>query len=107
MTQPLEIVNIRAEDITEAGSRYRNQNVIYYGEKRYITFDTYLRRPYQRTGDEKVMVITKGLEYRPDLASYDFYGFPENWWRILEVNGMSDVIEFKAGKTIFFPNISV
>lgn len=55
------------------------------------------------TGREKIMVITKGVEYRPDLVSYDVYGFVDNWWHIMEVNKIYDIIDFKAGQTIMLP----
>ncbi len=105
MTQIIERTNILASDVTAPGSRYRElQNVIYYGEQRFITYDLYLRTGYTKSGNEKSMAITKGVEYRPDLVSFDFYGFSDNWWKILEVNGMQDIFEFKAGKTIFLPD---
>jgi hypothetical protein len=51
------------------------------------------------------MVITPGVEYRPDLVSYDKYGTPNSWWMILEANGMKDIWDFKSGKTIMLPNL--
>jgi len=104
MSQKIEISRVQPRSIMASGSRYMKQNVIYYGEKRIITFDTYNRETYQATGKEKVMMINKGVEYRPDLVSYDYYGFVDNWWRILEVNGMKDIFEFKAGATIILPD---
>ncbi len=104
MTQIIEYTTIRPQDIVTPTSRYLGQTVIYYSEKRIMTFDTYIRKNYVRKGDEKVMVITKGTEFRPDLVSFDVYGYPDNWWRILEANGMKDVYEFKAGRTILLPN---
>jgi len=104
MTQPIENSDIRPQDIMSAGSRYIKQTVIYYGEQRYITFDLYLRPEYEVSGDEDVMVITKGFEYRPDLVSFDYYGHVDDWWRILEFNGMKDILEFKTGITISLPS---
>lgn len=104
MTQLIEDAKITPSQILEAGSRYANQRVIYYGESRKMTFDTYKRNPYVPTGNEKVMLINKSLEYRPDLVSYDVYGFVDNWWRILEANDMHDIWDFKAGKTIILPD---
>lgn len=104
MSQRIETSNIQTRNVLAPNSRYMKQNIIYYGEKRIITFDTYIREDYKSNGKEKVMLITKGVEYRPDLVSYDFYGFVDNWWRILEVNGMKDIYDFKAGKTIILPN---
>lgn len=104
MTQPIEISDIRTQDILSSGSRYLKQNVIYYGEQRYITLDLYLRPEYEVDGDEDVMIITKGFEYRPDLVSHDYYGYPDDWWKILEFNKMKDIFEFKTGVTISLPS---
>lgn len=103
MTIPIQYTNIRANEIVTPSSRYKNQPVIYWSEQNYITFTTYLRIPYQVTGKENVMVITKGVEYRPDLVSQDVYGLPDNWWRIMQANKMMDIMEFKAGVTIMLP----
>lgn len=106
MTQRIERSEIPTNSVAVANSRYlRNQNVIYYGEQRFITYDLYIRIPYERTGNEQIMVITKGVEYRPDLVSFDFYGFPDSWWKILEANKMKDVFQFQTGKTIILPDI--
>lgn len=104
MTQKLEPTTIPTQNLVTPSSRYRKQLVLYYGEQRFITFDTYIRIPYTPKGNEKVMVITKGVEYRPDLVSYDIYGFPDNWWRILEANNMKDIWDFKVGRTIMIPD---
>ena len=103
MTVPIEYTDIDQSSLVAGGSRYLSQNVIYYGEQKFVTFDTYLRKERTLTGNERVMVITKGVEYRPDLVSFDVYGFPDAWWHILEANGMKDVFEFVAGKTIVLP----
>jgi hypothetical protein len=105
MTQIIEQTGILPSSLMAAGSRYLTQDIIYYGEKRLITFATYKRNIYIPNGKEKVMLITKGTEYRPDLVSYDVYGFVDNWWKILEANKMKDVWEFIAGKTILLPNV--
>jgi hypothetical protein len=104
MSQLIEFARVLPKELLAPGSRYMNQKVIYYGDKRLMTFDIYNKNEYTPTGDERVMLITKGLEYRPDLVSYDAYGFVDNWWRILEANQMKDVWDFKAGKTILIPN---
>lgn len=101
---PIEFTNVTPETLVAPQSRYLKQNVIYYGEQRFLTFDTYIRTPYEPTGKERVMLITKGNEYRPDLVSFDVYGFPDSWWLILEANGMKDIFEFVAGRTIILPN---
>lgn len=101
----IEVAPIQASTITVGGSRYRNQQVLYYGDQRFLTFSTYKRTNYVSTGMEKVMLVNKGVEYRPDLVSYDVYGFPDHWWKILEVNKMKDVYDFKAGVTIILPDV--
>ena len=101
----IQIANIDAKNLVSSSSRYTNQTVIYYGPNNVITFETYKRTPYVITGQEKVMLITKGVEYRPDLVSYDFYGYTDAWWNILEANGMYDIYDFKAGKTIILPGV--
>jgi hypothetical protein len=100
---PIEYSPVPATYIVSSGSRYERSKVIYYGEQRFMTFETYVRRNYDTSGNESVMVITKGVEYRPDLVSHDYYGYPDHWWRILEANGMKDVFEFKTGTTIVLP----
>ena len=54
------------------------------------------------SGDQ-LTVIPNGMEYRPDLMSIQRYGTTDFWWRIMEVNKMKDIMEFKAGKTIILP----
>jgi hypothetical protein len=105
MTIPIVFTKIRPERMVSGFSRYVNQNIIYYGEQKFLTFDIYIRKMYKPTGKEKIMVITKGVEYRPDLVSYDVYGIPDAWWRILQANGMKDVWEFKTGVTIRIPEM--
>lgn len=98
-----EVAPILAKNVVATGSRYLNSKVLYYGDKNLITFETYKRNNYVKTGSEKVMLITKGVEYRPDLVSFDYYGFTDVWWKILEVNEMKDIYEFKVGTTIILP----
>ena len=97
------IAPIKSSNLVSPSSRYIDSTVLYYGDQNFVTFETYKRKNYVKSGIEKVMVISKGVEYRPDLVSYDFYGFADVWWKILEVNGMSDIFEFKAGVTIILP----
>lgn len=105
MTIHIEKSDIKASSLVDSNSRYINSEVVYYGEQKFITFETYLRSPYVSNGSESVMLITKGIEYRPDLVSYDVYGIPDLWWKILEANSMNDIWDFKVGITIFIPSI--
>lgn len=103
MTQLIEYSSIPTHMVLAPSSRYMKQSIIYYGEQRFLTMETYIRKPYTPTGSEQVMVISKAEEYRPDLVSYDFYGFSENWYKIMEANKIYDIFDFKAGKTIILP----
>lgn len=104
MTVQIEIANIRPEQLVRGFSRYLESPVIYWGDQRRITFETYLRKPYKVTGKERVTRVTPGIEYRPDLLAFDIYGTPDAWWKILEVNGIYDIYEFKTGITIILPD---
>jgi hypothetical protein len=104
MTVPIEEARIRTDSILGGISRYSEQTVIYWSDRRLLTFDTYLRKPLKKTGKERVMLVTKGVEYRPDLVAYDVYGAPDAWWIILEFNGIKDIFDFQAGLTIMLPD---
>ena len=101
----IQETEINAKKFVTSTSRYVGSKVYFYGDQNFITFETYKRKNYNRLGNEKVMLIGKGVEYRPDLVAYDFYGFVDAWWNILEANGMSDIFDFKAGKTIILPEV--
>lgn len=106
MTVKIEESRTLPKELVSGLSRYLGSKVIFYGEQRLTTFDLYNRGDgYIRNGNEKIMVITKGVEYRPDLVAYDFYGETDFWWVILEVNKIYDIWDFKAGKTIFLPSL--
>lgn len=105
MTVPIEPSNTLPEKVVSGMSRYIDGEIVFYGEQKFLTFTTYNRKAYKPTGKEKILLIKKGVEFRPDLVSYDAYGFVDAWWKILEANGMKDVFEFKAGVTIIIPNL--
>jgi hypothetical protein len=104
MTIPIKRANIPTSQVVSGLSRYQSQTVIYYGEQKLIAFDTYIRKKYVASGKERVMLLTKGIEYRPDLVSFDVFGTTDAWWKILEANHMQDIWEFKAGTTIIIPD---
>ena len=106
MTQPIYPSDVPVSQLVSAGSRYIKGRVVHYGEQKILTFETYVRINYVEKGTEGIMVISKGVEYRPDLVSYNYYGFVDNWWKILEANKMKDVWDFKAGTTIILPDVS-
>jgi len=103
MTQIIEISRTKADQLVTPFSRYLNQDVIIYGEAKFVTFNIYKRVEFIPDGSEKSMLITKGVEYRPDLVSFDIYGIVDFWWRILEANNIKDVFDFISGRTIILP----
>ena len=68
-----------------------------------MTFTTYNRKQYTPSAQDKYAVIPPGMEYRPDKVSQQSYGVPDFWYRIMEANNMSDIMEFKAGTNILIP----
>lgn len=98
-------INISKDDIIDKVSRYRKSRVIYYGDLPKTTFEIYKRVPVTADSTlDKVTLISPGWEYRPDLVSFDFYGTPDFWWNIMEVNKMNDILQFKSGTTINLPS---
>ncbi len=107
MTIKIEESATPARSLVSGLSRYLGSTVIFYGEQRFTTFALYNKgKGYVRNGSERVMVVSKGVEFRPDLVAYEFYGAPDFWWVIMEANKISDIWDFKAGKTIFLPQVS-
>lgn len=103
MANKIEYTSIGATEFVTRLSRYADSRVVYYSDNRLMTFETYKRKNQSPSAKDQVTVITPGMEYRPDLMSFDKYGVPDFWWKILEANNMKDVVEFKAGRTITLP----
>ena len=95
--------NISASSIVAPNSRYIGGEVIYLGDRNAMTFATYLRRKYKPSQQDRFMVISPGMEYRPDLISSSAYGIPDLWWRIMEANNIFDVFDLKAGTNLTIP----
>ena len=104
MANQVEVSNLPASKFVLPSSRYINSAVEYYTERKLVTFETYKRGTYTPSSDDQFYVIEKGYEYRPDLISNRKYGTVDFWWKIMEANGMSDILEFKAGTNIVLPN---
>ena len=52
----------------------------------------------------KIGYVPVGYEHRPDRISNLFYGTPDLWWVIMEVNGISDPFEgLNVGDQILIP----
>jgi hypothetical protein len=94
---------INARRFVPVTSRYANETVIYYTDRKLLAYKTYIRPEYKKDAKDKFTVVTKRYEYRPDLTSYDAYGTPDFWWKIMEANGIWDVFDFKAGLNIRLP----
>lgn len=103
MANKIEFTTTNATEFVTRLSRYADSRVVYYSDNRVITFETYKRKKFSPSARDQVTVITPGMEYRPDLVSFDKYGLPDFWWKILEANEMKDVTDFKAGRTIVLP----
>ena len=103
MANKIEFTNLKATDFVTSISRYASSRVLYYSDEKMLTFETYKKNKFSSTKNDQVAVIPPKMEYRPDLASNEKYGLPDFWWKILEANGMRDVMDFKAGKTIILP----
>jgi len=105
MAYQITPANINKSAIIATTSRYQSSTVIYYGPLPKITFTIYVRNniPVNNPG---VVLITPGWEYRPDLVSFDIFGVPDYWWKIMEINGIYDILDFKSGVTIDIPSIS-
>jgi hypothetical protein len=103
MANLVEPANISPLNYVNVASRYAKSKVLKYSEKEFLTFETYKKETYTAQKNDMFTVITAGQEYRPDLLSYQVYGVPDFWWRLMEVNGIMDIFDFKAGLTIRLP----
>lgn len=84
-------------------SRYKESKVINMGNG-VISLEIYKAKPTKPPDNTDVyMTIPPGMQYRPDLASWDLYKVHDFWWKIMEYNGMKDIMEFKAGVSIRIP----
>lgn len=103
MANFVEITEISPKNYVNMLSRYADSKVLKYSEKDFLTFETYKKKKYVPSNNDRFAVISAGVEYRPDLLSYQLYGIPDFWWKIMEVNGIMDIFDFKAGLTIRLP----
>ena len=103
MANKIEFTNIRPTEFVTRLSRYSDSRVVYYSDSRITPFETSKRKKVNPSSRDQVTVITPGMAYRPDLVSFDRYGMPDFWWKIMEANKIKDVMDFKAGRTIVLP----
>jgi hypothetical protein len=90
---------------TLPSSRYAMTPVVIYEGK--ATYPVYRKKKVTFTPTDRHYEITKETEYRPDKVSHRFYGTPDYWWKVMEMNGMKDILEFRAGKNIILPGGSL
>ena len=107
MSHPIEVSQQPANNFVSNSSRYLNSEVIYWSEKRILTFKTYKRKTFEPSSSDKFMVIKHGMEFRPDLIAKKAYGSQliGYWWKIMEANNIRDVFDLKAGVTLRIPAI--
>lgn len=84
-------------------SRYLDSRVIFYGDQRKITFNTYKSITIPENEQDRYMLVTAAYEYRPDLVSQKAYSTPDYWWKIMIANNIKDIIDFKSGITVRIP----
>jgi len=104
MANYFELSTINPRSFVPVTSRYAASKVVYYTERKLLTYNTYKKHSFPASKRDKFAVVTKKYEYRPDLLSSDAYGAPDFWWRILEANDIKDIYEFKAGLNVRLPD---
>jgi hypothetical protein len=100
----IEVLTTPASQFVDDISRYHNSEVIYWSEKKYITFKTYKKKPLVFSPDDRYMIIPKEFEYRPDKLAQELYNDVRYWWKILEANNIKDILDFKYGRNIRIPS---
>lgn len=95
--------NLATSSFVDVNSRYLSSAILFYGEQRFLTFETFKRQAIPETSADTFTVISKAIEYRPDLLAHRAYGISGLWWKILIANKMSDIWQFKAGVNIRIP----
>lgn len=104
MANYVEKTKITAKKFVPVSSRYAESEVIYYTENKLLTFKTYKKKEIALTQNDKYFVVTPGTEFRPDLVSKSAYGSVDFWWKIMEVNNIKDIYDFRAGLNIRLPD---
>jgi len=103
MANYFELSKIQSNKFVNISSRYHESDIVYYTEKKLLTFPLYRKTPIDSSKRDKFTVISKGHEFRPDLTSYEFFGVPDFWWKIMEANKINDIYDYRAGLSIKIP----
>lgn len=104
MANYYEETDITPRRFVAVTSRYLDQKIVYYTERKLLTYNTYKKKTYEANKRDKFTVLSKKFEYRPDLLSFEAYGTPDFWWKIMEANNIKDVFAFKAGLNVRLPH---
>jgi hypothetical protein len=107
MANSIEPAEQKASQFVSNSSRYLNSEVVYWSDKRILTFKTYKRSPVTKTSNDKFLIINAGLQYRPDRIAQKAYGkqLIGYWWKIMEANNITDVFDLKIGTVLRVPSI--
>ena len=103
MANKIQYTNLTTDLFVNRSSRYSNSRVIYYGDNKILTFDTYKKKSFMPSTNDQVAAIPSGMRFRPDLVSKQKYGTVDFWWKIMEINNIKDILDFEAGRTIILP----
>jgi hypothetical protein len=104
MANEISYTNYGTKNLVASTSRYAARTVIHYGIHKKAAFAVHGKKIIGVLPGDKFYEIQKDMEFRPDLVSNHFFGMPDLWWRIMEVNGMKDILEFRSGRNIRIPN---
>ena len=107
-TQIQTATGLKNSDFVTNTSRYAKSTIIYWGDKKVITFETYKRQPKTFSKQDKFLVVKAGEEFRPDLIAQRAYGASliSIWWKIMEANDVFDVFDLRVGLTLRIPPLS-
>jgi hypothetical protein len=105
MPKPIEYTKSEGRKYVPVTSRYVSASIILYEGK--LAFPIYKNKQVRLSPNDQHYEITQDMEYRPDKVSNMFFGAPDFWWRIMEANGMKDILEFREGKNIILPGSSL
>lgn len=104
MANYYEKTNILTNKFVNFSSRYSDSTIVYYTENKLLAFNTYKKKDFKTSTGDKFMSVTPRFEYRPDLVSQAVYGTCDFWWKIMEVNGIKDIFDFKTGLNLRIPD---
>lgn len=105
MPNYIETTDTNPRRFVPVTSRYAESRVIYYTERKILTYSTYRKGEYAPKENDRFMVVEKYHEYRPDKVSFAAYGTSDFWWKIMEANNLKDVYDFKAGLNVRLPDV--